>query len=800
MVDFLNLTPEPDTFQIPAIGLPNGLLGVNGLGGNDTIQGSPMADRIFGNRGADRLFGQDGADTIRGGAGSDELAGGPGNDLLIGDRGNDWLRGGLGDDELQGGLGADVLIGGSGRDRLLGGPGADVFAIAPDATVLTVDRADRIVDFNSLAGDAIALTDGLTGDRLLVEASGNDTLLRLRDNNSILAVLEGVKPAEVGDRILPLAAALNNTEAGARNLTGESGETQVTGSLGSANRQDIYRLQLDRPTTVDLSLNGWQNAADVDLALLQDLNRDGDLGEDEAIASSEQTNSNSEAIRSLTLTPGQYFVRVKQQPATQITSNSILQQGDQPSATFPAATYQLTLNRRSASEADATAAKTQRDSEMQAFATGIKAYVYGYPLVLMATTQEVSTAVPAPDGAGRAPINEFAHVRQFPNPSFKDVVAPNVDTLYSTAWLDLTKEPIVLQRPDMTGRYYLMPTLDGWTNVFDSPGNRTTGTGAGAAAIVGPNWQGTLPSDLGEVRSPTNLAWIVGRTRVDGVADIPNATAIQDKYRLIPLSNWLSGNIPPAPATVPAPPGTTPPPPVQVADLSADSFYTKLNQLMKSNPPTAADAPLVASLEPFGLAPTQTFDFDALSFAATRGLERAVPAAQKIISTAASGESDAVEGWTISRGLGDYGTEYLKRAVVSLVGLGANLDADALYPTAYSDRDSQPLNGTNKYVLRFGPGEFPPSQAFWSVTMYDGDRLLVENSLNRYALGDRDPLKYNADGSLDIYIQNAPTDAALQSNWLPAPAGDFNLTMRIYWPEEAALNGTWTPPGIERTT
>ncbi|MGL5059416.1 MAG: DUF1214 domain-containing protein, partial [Microcoleus sp.] len=204
------------------------------------------------------------------------------------------------------------------------------------------------------------------------------------------------------------------------------------------------------------------------------------------------------------------------------------------------------------------------------------------------------------------------------------------------------------------------------------------------------------------------------------------------------------------------------------------------------------------TFEPFGLTPTQTFDFDSLSFAAARGFERAVPAAQKIISTAASGESDAVEGWTISGGLGDYGTEYLKRAVVGLVGLGANLDADALYPTAYSDRDGQPLNGTNKYVLRFGPGEFPPSQAFWSVTMYDGDRLLVENSLNRYALGDRDPLQYNADGSLDIYIQNAPTDAALQSNWLPAPTGDFNLTMRIYWPEEAALNGTWTPPGVQR--
>lgn len=493
MVDFLNLTPEADAFQIPVSGLPNGLLGVSGLGGNDTIQGSPIADRIFGNRGVDRLFGQEGADTIRGGSGSDELAGGIGNDSLAGDRGGDWLRGGAGDDELQGGPGDDVLIGGSGRDRLLGGPGADVFAIAPDAAVVTVDRADRIVDFNSLAGDAIALTDGLTGDRLLVEASGNDTLLRLRDNNSILAVLEKVKPAEVGDRIVPLAAAIDNTDAGARHLGGESGEIQLTGSLGSNNRQDIYRLELDRPTDVDLSLNGWQNAADVDLAVMQDLNGDGDLGEDEAIASSEQSNTNSEAIRSLTLTPGEYFVRVKQQPLSQITGNSILQQGDRPLATFPTATYQLTLGRRPASEADAAAAKIQRDREMQAFATGIKAYVYGYPLVLMATTQEVSTAVAAPDGAGRAPVNQFAHVRQFPNPSFKDVVAPNVDTLYSTAWLDLTKEPIVLQRPDMAGRYYLMPTLDAWTNVFDSPGNRTTGTAPGPPRSSGPTGRELYP-------------------------------------------------------------------------------------------------------------------------------------------------------------------------------------------------------------------------------------------------------------------------------------------------------------------
>jgi hypothetical protein len=265
--------------------------------------------------------------------------------------------------------------------------------------------------------------------------------------------------------------------------------------------------------------------------------------------------------------------------------------------------------------------------------TAEDAYIYGYPLVLMDVTRAKMTNVPHALGMG-APINQFASVKTFPDATFTDVVSPNADTLYTQAWLDLSKEPLVLSVPDTHGRYYLMPMLDAWTNVFASPGKRTTGTGKGNFAITGPGWTGSLPVGVKEIKSPTDMVWVIGRTQANGKADFPAVNAIQAQYKLTPLSEW-------------------------------GKPYTPVN-------------------------------------------------------------------------------------------------------------------------------------AFWSITMYNAKQSFVANPLNRFAIGDRDKLKFNPDGSLDIYLQHDSPGKDKESNWLPADAGSFNVALRMYWPKESALSGAWTPPPIKK--
>jgi hypothetical protein len=458
---------------------------------------------------------------------------------------------------------------------------------------------------------------------------------------------------------------------------------------------------------------------------------------------------------------------------------------------------------RSSEQAVGTAGTTQPSTpgtltEAEARQLGIDAAVYGYPMVLVDVTKQVQTNVATPEHNGRAPINQFSNFLKYPTAAYRDVVRMNVDTLYSFAWLDLSKEPLVLSVPRTHGRYYLLPIMDAWTDVFASPGKRTTGTETGDFAVVGPNWNGTLPSGMKELKSPTNTAIIAGRTQASGSADYAAVNAIQKQYHLTPLSAFGKPYAPPAGVVDPQIDMKTPPAD-QVNRMSAETFFNRLATLMTSNPPAAADAPMLAKLARIGVVPGRTFDISSLDPAVRKGLDGSVQTAVGKMGAAAKEIGTSENGWRVPPvTLADFGTDYELRGEIALIGIGANLAKDAVYPTAFVDGDGSPLTGENRYLVHFDKGGLPPVNAFWSTTMYDAASFLVANPINRYNIAGWMPLKYNPDGSLDVYVQHDSPGTQKESNWLPAPAGSFNVTLRMYWPKESVLGGSWKPPAIQK--
>ena len=438
--------------------------------------------------------------------------------------------------------------------------------------------------------------------------------------------------------------------------------------------------------------------------------------------------------------------------------------------------------------------------EQQALAAGVEAVVYGLPLVMMDLTRAKTTNVARPHGFS-APVNQFVHVRAFPDASFKDVVRANVDTLYSSAFLDLGAGPIVLSVPDAKSRYYLLPMMDAWTNVFASPGTRTTGTGAGRFAITGPGWSGTLPAGLTRIEAPTNMVWIIGRTQTNGPDDYAAVHALQEGFTLVPLSAFGRPYAAPD-GVVDAGLDMKTAPVDRLRAMSSAEFFDRLALLMKSNPPPASEAPVLGKLRAIGIVPGEKFDPSKLDPAVARGLEPALAVALEKLDAASKQAGAPVNGWRVpSMALGNYGSDYGTRAVVALVGLGANLPQDAVYPSAFVDGEGQPLDGAHRYVIRFARGSTPPVQAFWSITLYDSNSFFVANPLNRYAVSSWMPLATGADGSLEIYVQHEAPGKDKESNWLPAPAGNFNLTLRMYWPNAQAptvMDGSWQPPAVTR--
>lgn len=439
----------------------------------------------------------------------------------------------------------------------------------------------------------------------------------------------------------------------------------------------------------------------------------------------------------------------------------------------------------------------QKLSADEAKAIALDAYVYGYPLVTMEMTRRVMTNVDKVT-APRAPMGQLMRMREYPNASFRDVTAPNADTLYTNAFVDVSKEPYVLSLPEANDRYYLFPMLDGYTNVFEVPGKRTTGTGPQTYAITGPGWKGTLPEGVKEYKSPTSIVWLLGRIYCTGTPeDYAAVHTMQDAISLVPLSSYGKPYTPPANTVDPSIDMKTPVRD-QVNNLSTTAYFDLLATLMKDNPPAEADKPMVDKMAKIGIEAGKPFDIDKLG-ADTVGALQSVPKEGFGKIAARFKDLKDINGWQFSTETGQYGTEYLQRATITAFGLGANLPQDAVYPTSEVDSSGKSYDGAHNYTLHFAKDQLPPAEGFWSLTMYDGGFYFVDNPLNRYTLSQRNNVTANPDGSVDLYLQHENPGPEKEANWLPAPSGKFILMLRLYWPTQtppSIIDGTWKPPAV----
>jgi hypothetical protein len=430
----------------------------------------------------------------------------------------------------------------------------------------------------------------------------------------------------------------------------------------------------------------------------------------------------------------------------------------------------------------------------------LEAYIYLYPLVLMDVMRLQLTNCEQADVRGfSAPMNAFGHARAFPPLDFTTSRRPNFDMLLSSLWMDITAEPMILSVPDSGGRYYLIPAMDMWSDVFASIGWRTTGTQAGHYAYCRPDWQGELPEGVIRIDAPTPYIWLIGRTQAGGEKDFKAVHKFQNAFRLTPLSYWGNEWIAPKGRVDPEVDMLTPPI-RQVAEMSGEEFFEYAARLLELHPPHINDHSQVWRLRHIGIVPGRPLQFDKLSRSVRRALEKVPETALVEINDKVALFGTIRNGWLTNYGaVGSYGVEYLQRAAIAMYGLGANQKVDAVYPQLLTGARGEPLSGSGRYVLHFEKDQLPPANAFWSVTLYNEDGYPVPNALNRGSLSSLMNLKYNRDGSLDLYFQPKSPGAKKQANWLPTPKKDsWNLTMRIHAPDPEARDGTWSPPAIER--
>ena len=446
----------------------------------------------------------------------------------------------------------------------------------------------------------------------------------------------------------------------------------------------------------------------------------------------------------------------------------------------------------------AASALDQGPTADEVFAIARDAYVYAYPAMLTyATLQKLSNFAEPIEGDAYGPPNQFHHVRQFADPDAKVVIRTNVDTLYSAATLDLKAEPVVLSVP-ATDRYFMLPMLSLWTDVFAVPGTRTTGRNAARTFLVaGPQWTGKVPDGLELIKSPTRFVWIIGRTQTNGVADYDNVHKVQDAIKLLPLSAWGKSNYVPPKHTVDPAIDMKADPPKAIEAMNAATYFGRFAELLKDNPPNQVDYPIMHRLERIGFKVGQSFDLAKESADLKQAIEKGYAEGKgRVVAEGKKAAGIGGKGWVYSLNGGSYGVDYDYRAAVANFGLGLNLPQDAVYPSLSSDSEGRPLDGSNNYVLHFDKGKLPPVDAFWSVTAYDGEGYFIPNPLKRQALGDRDKLVANSDGSVDLHIQAGSPGKDRESNWLPVGKAPFTLLMRLYSPREEFLKGEWKPPAV----
>ena len=459
--------------------------------------------------------------------------------------------------------------------------------------------------------------------------------------------------------------------------------------------------------------------------------------------------------------------------------------------------------RPAATAADAAMARSEAKArEVVDIATD--AYIYGYSLITTEVTRVQMSDVDKLEML-RGPMNQFVNVPRYPPANYRGVSAPNADTLYSIAWLDLI-EPQVFSHPAMGKRFHLFPMIDLWMTIYASPGSRTGDSKAANYLLTGPGWKGEVPKGMTHIPAATRYIVILGRTYADGTEkDYKAVNALQAQYKITPLSAWGKRFTPKAPPVNPDPGfSMTEKPQQAILGLGTAGYFDMMARLMcKDSPPAVADVPMLVKMAGIGIEPCKPFDMDRFDPATQAALKDVPQTALKKIEANRASLGEMVNGWVITKGLGVYGTDYLKRAVVAAFGWPANLQEDAVYPYTEIDSAGQKLTGANKYTLTFAKGQTPPVNGFWSVTMYliDEGWWFVPNPLNKFTVSPRDKLKYNSDGSLTLYFQNVSPGKDKEANWLPAPKGDFLPMLRMYWPKEkkpSVLNGTWKPPAVQK--
>lgn len=451
----------------------------------------------------------------------------------------------------------------------------------------------------------------------------------------------------------------------------------------------------------------------------------------------------------------------------------------------------------------ATAGTAYALTKDEAQAIAEEAYIYGYSLITTEITRVQMSNVPKVEGL-HAPMGQFINVKRYPPADYRGVSAPNADTLYSLAWLDVGKEPMVFSYPDMGKRYFLFPMYSLWMPVIESSGSRTTGEKAMTFILTGPGWEGEVPEGMTQIKSPTRYLVILGRTYADGTeADYAAVNALQEQYKLTPLSAYGKPYTYEAPPVNPDPGfSMTDKPQKVILDLGTAGYFDMMAKLLcKDAPPAPEDAPIVEKMAKIGIVPCESFDMGKFDPAVQDALKDLPQTALKKIEAAKPTLGKEINGWIVSIGLGRYGTDYMKRAVVAAFGWPANLEKDAVYPYTEVDSEGAKLTGANKYTLTFAKDAMPPVDGFWSITMYMIDQgwWFVPNALNKFTVSPRDDLKYNDDGSLTLYFQNESPGSDKEANWLPAPKGDFLPMLRMYWPkatDPSIINGTWQPPKV----
>jgi len=429
------------------------------------------------------------------------------------------------------------------------------------------------------------------------------------------------------------------------------------------------------------------------------------------------------------------------------------------------------------------------------------AYIWGFPLVSMERQFNFVTNPNVPPGVGRGPANTLACATDLINATFTDVVSPNSDTLYCQTQFDLTKEPVVVVVPPIADRYYTFQFLDAYTNDFAYIGTRATGGTGGTYLLAGPDWNGQVPDGMTKIWSPTNLAWFINRILVKGPADLPNVHSYQDKIIVNSLSIFQTKGPADSSESVKVDVNASKeipigPQPALIAPTGI-KIYDEIGAAMTGNPPNPPDPQLITKLAQIGIGPNKVPSQEA-NDTIKGALETGIIEGQKLIDARVTNSGTMVNGWLVNALAGAYGADYLFRAAITQLGLGANIAQEALYPATFTDNQGKPLNGNNSYLIHFEPGQTPPVDAFWSITMYNDKSLFVENPINRYSIGKyTEGLKNNTDGSVDIFIQHNSPGNDKESNWLPSPQGSFNMIMRTYLPQPAILNGTWHLPSVQ---